>query len=100
MYIRIVNFRSAPGKKPEIQRIADKFVPLIRAQKGCQGCKFIFENEKGEYGLVVTWDSKASADAARVVIGPQLIPELEAIAEGELSIGLYEAYEPLPAGMR
>jgi hypothetical protein len=34
MYIRLVNFKAAPGKRSEVDSIADKFTPLIKAKPG------------------------------------------------------------------
>jgi heme-degrading monooxygenase HmoA len=94
MYFRTVSFKATPGRKSEIVAIADKFVPLIKSQEGNQGCKFLIDDEAGEYGMIINWDTQEHAEAAKAVVGPQLIPMLGEIASGPVSINLYEVYEP------
>ena len=94
MYIRLVTFKASPGKKIEVVRIADKFIPLIKSQEGNQGCKFIIDDELGEYGMVISWDTKEHADAAKAIVGPLLIPLLEEIAGNPVVMNFYEVYEP------
>jgi quinol monooxygenase YgiN len=92
MYIRLVTFQAAPGKKSEVAAIADQFIPHIKAKPGNRSCHFLMDDEAGEYGMVIFWDTKENADAAKAAIGPQLIPMLEAMASGPVKITLYEAY--------
>ena len=93
MYIRLVTFKAAPGKKSEVTSIADKFIPLIKAKLGNKGCQFLMGEETDEYGMVIFWDTKENAEAAKAAIGPELIPMLHAMATEPLNIKLYEAYE-------
>ena len=92
MYIRLVQFSLGAGKRAAAEAIADKMVPAIRAQKGCDRCEFITDNAAGDYGIVVLWASKPEADAAASVISPILMTAL-AGAKGT-SIRLFEVYEP------
>ena len=93
MYIRLVNFKAAPGKRSEVDSIADKFIPLIKAKPGNKGCWFMMNDETDEYGMVIFWDTKENAESAKAAIGPELIPMLHAISTEPLNIKLYEAYE-------
>ena len=93
MYIRLVTFKAAPGKRSEITAIADKFIPLIKAKPGNKGCQFIMDDETDEYGMVIFWDTKENAEAAKAATGPELLPMLHAIATEPVKIKLYEAYE-------
>ena len=94
MYVRLVLFTLGPGERSTAEKIADEIVPAIRAQKGCNTCKFFTDDEVGEYGIVVLWDSKEDADAASSVISPRLKPALADIVKEPPSIRLYEVYEP------
>ena len=92
--LRLVQFSLGPSKRSVAEGIADKVVPAIRAQPGCERCVFFADYEAGDYGLVVDWESKQAADEAAKVIGPILLPALaEAKATGD-SIRLFEVYEP------
>jgi len=64
MYLRLVRFRLGPGARSTAEKLADEFVPAIKAQNGCSECVFIADDDAGEYGIVVHWDSKEDADAA------------------------------------
>ena len=94
MYVRLVMFTLGPGERSTAEKLADELVPAIKAQKGCNTCKFITDDEVGEYGIVVLWDSKEDAEAAAGVIGPRLQTALADIVKGPPSIRLYQVYEP------
>ncbi len=93
MNLRLVQFSLGPGKRPAAEAIADKVVPSIRAQKGCERCEFFADNENGDYGIIVLWTSKQAADAAASVIGPVLMRAL-AEANAAPNIRLFDVYEP------
>ncbi len=76
MYVRLVQFILGPGARSTAEKLADEFVPAIRAQHGCNTCKFISDDENGDYGIVVLWDSKEDANAAAAAISPRLTLEL------------------------
>ena len=94
MNIRLVQFSLGTGKRPAAETIADKIVPAIRAQKGCERCEFITDDAAGDYGIVVLWASKEAADASYGVINPMLQPALAAAGAQGTSIRLFEVYEP------
>lgn len=94
MYIRLVQFSLGTGKRSAAETIADKIVPAIRAQKGCERCEFITEDGAGDYGIVVLWASQEAADASYPVINPMLQPALSAAGAKGTSIRLFQAYEP------
>ena len=94
MYARLVRFTLGPGARSAAEKVADEFVPAIRAQKGCKECVFIGDDEDGEYGMVVLWDTKEEADAAAAVIGPRLASTLAEIVKEPASMRLFEVYEP------
>ena len=93
MNIRLVQFSLGPGKRSAAETVADKVVPTIRKQKGCDRCEFFADNEAGDYGFVVLWASKQAADAASSVVGPILMRAM-AEAKGEPNIRLFDVYEP------
>ena len=94
MYIRLVQFSLGKGKRLAAEAIADKIVPAIRTQEGCDRCEFIADDAAGDYGLVVLWTSQEAADAAYAVINPMLQAALgDAGAQGT-SIRLFAVYEP------
>lgn len=94
MNIRLVQFSLESGKRSAAQAIADKVVPAIRAQKGCERCEFYADYAAGDYGIIVLWESKQASDTASSVISPILMPALAAAKAGGSSIRLFEVYEP------
>lgn len=94
MYVRIVRFTLGPGSRETAEKLADDIVPAIRAQNGCNKCLFITDDEVGDYGIVVLWESKEDAGAAAAVIGPRLTKALADITQMPDSRQLYEVYEP------
>ena len=94
MYIRLVQFSLGKGKRIAAEAIADKIVPAIRTQAGCDRCEFIADDAAGDYGLVVLWASQQAADASYAVINPMLQPALSGAGATGTSIRLFEVYEP------
>jgi len=93
MKIRLVQFSLGPGSASEARAIADKLVPAIRAQPGCERCEFFIDDDIGYYGFVVFWASQQAAEDASLVISPILLAAL-AGATGLPSIRLLDVYEP------
>ena len=93
MNIRLVQFNLGPGNRAAAESVADKVVPLIRAQPGCESCEFFVDNGEGDYGLVVRWESQQAADEAASVVSPVMMPALAA-AHAQASIRLFDVYEP------
>ena len=72
MYARLVRFSFGPGKHAEAQSIADNLAPLIASQPGCQGITVFGDDNDGEYGIFVLWNSEENANAAAHVVRPML----------------------------
>lgn len=90
MYVRLVRFSFGPGKRAVAQALADDLVPAIREQPGCQSAVAFGDDQDGEYGLLVRWDSREHADAAAAVIGPRLQQHLTGNAQAPPDIRLFE----------
>ena len=93
MNIRLVQFSLGPGKRSAAEAIAKRLVPKIREQKGCIRCEFFGDNESGDYGIVVLWESKESASDAAKVVGP-IMQSTMAEAKAAPNIRLFDVYEP------
>ena len=94
MYLRLVRFTLGEGARSTAEKLADEFIPAIKAHTGCSECVFITDDDAGEYGIVVHWDSKENADAAAAAIGPRLSKALAEVTEEPASMRLFEVYEP------
>jgi hypothetical protein len=95
MYIRLVQFTLGKGKRSAAEAVADKVIPAIRKQPGCERAEFFVDDAAGEYGLVVLWASRQAADASYPVIFPLLTSAVDAAGgKGTLNIRTLEGYEP------
>jgi quinol monooxygenase YgiN len=72
MHIRLVEFKLGAGKYSAARTVADRIIPAIRRQPGCERAEFFVADATGEYGLVVLWASKKAADASYAMIYPML----------------------------
>ncbi len=98
MNLRLVQFKLAPGSRAEAESIANRVIPVIRAQAGCDRCEFFADDEAGDYGMIVLWASKQHADAAASVVGPVLLPALTQAGAMAQSIRLFDLLgQPAPA---
>jgi heme-degrading monooxygenase HmoA len=98
MYIRLNMFSVGSGQRAEFERLADRFAPIFRAQKGFKRVTF-FEADAaaGEYGSFSLWDTREDAEAADAALMPQL---QQAVGGAGLQMRgtpirrIGEAYEP------
>jgi heme-degrading monooxygenase HmoA len=73
MYIRLNMSSVGSGKRSAFERLADRFAPIFRAQKGFKSVTF-FEADTavGEYGSYSIWETREDAEAAYATLMPQL----------------------------
>lgn len=81
MFVRLVRFSCRPGSHAAAQAVADELAPLIAEQPGCQKVTVFGDEESGEYGVVVFWDTDEQAHAA----APLMRPKLDAHLAGHLT---------------
>jgi heme-degrading monooxygenase HmoA len=90
MYARLVRFSFGTGKQAEAQAIADDIAPLIASQQGCQGVTVFGDENDGEYGIFVLWESEAEANAAAQVVRPKLEEHLAGNAKAPPDARLFK----------
>jgi quinol monooxygenase YgiN len=95
MYIRLVQFSLGAGQRSAAEAVADKVIPAIRMQPGCERAEFYLDDESGDYGFIVLWTSKKAADDSYQVIYPIFSSAVAAAGvKGTPSIRTLEVYEP------
>lgn len=77
MMVRLVRFGLGEGKGEVARALAADLVPAISARPGCQSVFCFGDDDDGEYGLFVLWDTQENADAAAQVIRPRLEQHLQ-----------------------
>jgi hypothetical protein len=92
--LRLVQFTLAAGQAQAAHDIADRVVPVIRKQPGCDRAEFFGEETSGEYGIAVFWSTRQAAEAAAPVISPILTPLLAAAQRTGETRRLFDVYEP------
>jgi heme-degrading monooxygenase HmoA len=98
MYIRLNMFSVGSSQRAAFKRLADRFAPIFRAQKGFQSVTF-FEADAvaGEDGSFSLWDTREDAEAADAALMPQL---RQAVGDAGLQMRgtpirrIGEGYEP------
>ena len=95
MYARLLIMQLGPGMRDTATAMADEAFKLTRTLNGFVSANYlIFDEERGEYGSISIWQSKADADAAAA----RLAPWLEQYAGGKLKappmIKSAEVYQP------
>ena len=98
MYIRLNMFSVGSGQRSEFERLADRFAPIFRAQKGFKSVTF-FEADAaaGEYGSFSIWDTREDAEAADAALMPQLRQAVSGLGlqmRGTPIRRIGEGYEP------
>jgi quinol monooxygenase YgiN len=89
MYLRLVRFTLAEGRRAQAESMAGELIPAIKEQPGCLSAVFFGGGEDGESGLSVLWDSQEHADAAAAVIGPRLQQHLAGNLRSEPRMRLF-----------
>ena len=93
MHVRITSFKLEPGKRQEALEIAKQVDTLVNSQKGFKHLYFFGDDETGEYGGMVFWDTKEDGEAAFNVVFPQVQRLLQGKVQEPPKTGLYEVVE-------
>ncbi len=94
MYARLVLFTLGPGMRSTTEEIADEMIPKVKVRKGFKSVTFLGDDEAGEYGAFVLWETKEDAEAGKEALFPILQNALSGIAKSPPSLKLFEVIEP------
>src|SRR5437016_5133162 len=100
MHARLVRFSLPPENASAARSLADDLPGRIAALPGCRSVTVFGDEEDGEYGIFVLWDSDVEANAAALGIAPQLKGHLEGNVRGAPEMRLFPvlAATEAPAG--
>jgi quinol monooxygenase YgiN len=90
MYARLVRFSLGPGQRATAQALADDLAPLIASQPGCVSVTVFGDDNDGEHGIFVLWDSQANAETASRVVRPKLNEHLSGHVQSPPDTRLFE----------
>ncbi len=92
-YARLTLFTLGPGQRSKAEALAKEMLPLVKAQPGNEGATFLMDEENGEYGAFILFDTKEHADAAKEAMLPIVMSKIGDIMKGPPSLKLFEVYE-------
>ena len=90
MYARLVRFSTVPGSGDAAQKVADDLTPLISSQPGCKSVTIFGDDNDGEYGIFVLWESADHANAAAMIVRPVLDEHLSGHLTGPPDARLFQ----------
>ncbi len=94
MYARLTLFTLGPGMRSTAEKIIAEMNPKVKARKGFKSINFLGDDEAGEYGAFILWETKEDAEAAKEALFPILQSRLTGIAKGPPTLKLFEVIEP------
>ncbi len=94
MYARLVLFTLGSGMRSTAQEIAKEMFPKVSARKGLKSVNFLGDDEAGEYGAFMLWETKEDAEAAKEALFPVLQGLVSGIAKSPPTLKLFEVIEP------
>ncbi len=94
MYARLVLFTLGPGMRSKAEEITSEMNLKVKARKGFKNVNFLGDDEAGEYGAFVLWETKEDAEAGKEALFPILQSKLAGIAKGLPTLKLFEVLEP------
>jgi hypothetical protein len=92
MYARLVRFSFPAGNdtnSANAQALADELVPLIADQPGCHNVTVFGDQNDGDYGIYVLWDTQEHANEAAMVVHPKLEQHLAGKVTAPPNRGLF-----------
>lgn len=90
----MLNFETDPQNKAKALESIDAIIPKIKSLDGCEKIMFLTEGDQ-RFSLLVFWNSRAHAEAAAGIIGPQLLPVVSEIAKGTVKPVTYDVHQSL-----
>ena len=94
MYAQLSIIKLGPGMRSPAEKLADQFAPLLKSLKGFQKVTFFGDEAVGEYGSLSIWASKEDAEAAAVIIEPELKKAVGGMLKAPPTRQFLEVYEP------
>jgi len=72
MYARLALFTLGPGMRSTAEKIVDEMNPKVKARKGFISISHLADDETGEYGAFILWETKEDAEAGKENVSPVL----------------------------
>lgn len=94
MYARFLKFNTDPGRRSEVEAVADRAFEIAKQQQGFISIHFVISSDENEYGSFSLWESKDDAETGGGAIRSQIGATLQELATAAPTIDVYEIYKP------
>ncbi len=94
MYASLTTYKTAPGKRAEMEGLANKIYPVMKGMKGFRSVVYFGDSDNNEYGGFYIWETKEDLDAAYDLIKPKLQEMLGPLVIEPPVRKVYEVFEP------
>ena len=94
MYASLTTYKTAPGKRAEMEGLANKRYPVMKGMKGFRSVVYFGDSDNNEYGGFYIWETKEDLDAAYDLIKPKLQEMLGPLAVEPPVRKVFEVFEP------
>ena len=94
MYVGKTMFTMPPGKRTEMEQLAERMLPMMKQMPGYVSITFLVNEETNEYGGIALWETKENAKSAMKQTAPRMDEALAGLTIGPIRRDVYEVYEP------
>lgn len=94
MYARHFIFKAHPGKRPEVEALADQAFGFMKSLQGFVSAHFLVSEDEGTFGTFSLWESKQAAESAGESLRSKTSDILEKLAAEPPSQRIFEIYKP------
>jgi len=94
MHASLTTYKTAPGKRAEMEGLANKIYPVMKGMKGFRSVVYLGDPDNNEYGGFYIWETKEDLDAAYELIKPKLQEMLGPLAVEPPVRKVFEVFEP------
>ena len=94
MYASLTLIKVSPGKRAEMEGVADQIYPMVKGMKGFKSVVYLGDDDNNEYGGLYLWETKEDLEAAYRVTGPKLQEMLGPLAVEPPVRKVFAVYEP------
>lgn len=94
MYARLLLFTIDPNKSWSMQDVVTKLDGLLKKRRGFKGATYLCDDELGEYGALVLWESPEDAVAARNPFLLRFKQVVDGLLKEPIWYPLFEVVEP------
>jgi len=94
MYARVIVLKTAPGKRAEVETLADQAFAIMKSLPGFISVHFVTSEDNNKHGSFSLWESKEEALAAGESIRSQMAGGMEELVSAPPTLEIFEVYKP------